>query len=208
MSRAIFFDVDGVVINGYHSRPELRRMWDTYLEEDLGIGRDVFQNFIRTTFIAEVQVGKKSLINALEEALPELGYKGSALDIAAYWINRDSYLNHPLLNHIKHLRGKGHKVYLATNQEHLRAFYLWNSLGLNLLFDDVFYSARMGVSKPEAAYFEKIAQKVDLTQATPLLFDDSPNVIEGATKAGWDATLFNSLDDFTNHPFIQAELGL
>ncbi len=183
-------------------------MWDTYLEEDLGIGRDVFQNFIQTIYIAEVLIGKKSFVNALEDALPTLGYKGSALDIAAYWINRDSYLNHPLLKHIKNLRGKGHKVYLATNQEHLRAFYLWNSLGLNLLFDDIFYSARMGVTKPDAAFFKNISQKIDLTNATPLLFDDSPRVIEGATKFGWDATLFNTLDDFTNHPFIRTELGL
>jgi putative hydrolase of the HAD superfamily len=33
----IFFDVDGVLIGGWHSMPERRKRWDVNLKQDLGI---------------------------------------------------------------------------------------------------------------------------------------------------------------------------
>ncbi|NDC56614.1 MAG: haloacid dehalogenase, partial [Alphaproteobacteria bacterium] len=37
----IFFDVDGVLIHGYHARPELRQCWDENLPRDFGIDREI-----------------------------------------------------------------------------------------------------------------------------------------------------------------------
>ena len=37
MTRAVLFDVDGVLVHGYHARPELQLRWDENLLEDLGI---------------------------------------------------------------------------------------------------------------------------------------------------------------------------
>ena len=33
----IFFDVDGVLIHGWHAKPERRRPWDATLQQDLGV---------------------------------------------------------------------------------------------------------------------------------------------------------------------------
>ena len=40
----VLFDVDGVLIHGYHARSELRICWDENLERDFGINRDKFKN--------------------------------------------------------------------------------------------------------------------------------------------------------------------
>jgi putative hydrolase of the HAD superfamily len=49
--RALFFDVDGVVVHGFHTRPERRRRWDETLFQDLGIAPSAFtDHFIRGPF--------------------------------------------------------------------------------------------------------------------------------------------------------------
>ena len=42
MTRAIVFDVDGVLVHGYHARPDLRDRWDEALL-GIGINPDRFQ---------------------------------------------------------------------------------------------------------------------------------------------------------------------
>ena len=74
MTRAVFFDVDGVLVHGYHARPELQRHWDANLLDDLGIDRERFRNeFIFDIFIKRVVIGETSLIEALDRRLPSLG---------------------------------------------------------------------------------------------------------------------------------------
>ena len=36
--RAVLFDVDGVLVHGYHARAERQRRWDEHMQADLGIG--------------------------------------------------------------------------------------------------------------------------------------------------------------------------
>lgn len=206
--RIILFDVDGVLVNGYHFNPKLRRCWDEHMETDLGISRDLFfQKFISGVFINEVIPGKKSLINALDEVLPDLGYQGSAMTIASYWLARDSHLNQSLLSLIKQLPKDKVDLYIATNQEHMRAMHLWHTLGLGIIFRDIYYSARLGAAKPSSSFFQAVKDTQGPQEQVPLMFDDTPEVIEAARNAGWEAVLYNELTDFTQHPYIQKTLN-
>lgn len=207
--RPILFDVDGVLIHGMHAKRERQRRWDQHLEADLGINHEEFYtHFIREVFIPQVITGHKALISALEETLPRLGYKGSPMTVAAYWLSRDSHLNHPLLERIKALKSSGAaKMFIATNQEHLRAQYLWATLGLQHLFDDMFYSARLGAAKPDARFFEAVEARLKGGAETPLLIDDSAEVVDAAIARGWDAITYDSVDDFVHHPWVGAHLA-
>lgn len=208
MTRAVFFDVDGVLVHGMHARPELSRRWDTSLRADMGVDPERFtQEFIFDVFIKKVVVGKMSVIEALERYLPALGYKGSPMVFHHYWLMQDSVLNQPLLDHIRILRTRPDiRLFIATNQEHLRATWLWSHLGLSELFDDIFYSARAGVRKPEKAFFDFIDQRIGPQTEPPLFFDDTPKVIDGARAHGWEAVLFETIEDCTTHPWIAARL--
>lgn len=209
MTRAVFFDVDGVLVNGIHARPELSRRWDETLMEDMGVDPQRFtQEFIFDVFVKKVSVGQMSVIDALERYLPSLGYKGSPMVFHHYWLMQDSVLNEPLLEVVRQLRQRTDlRLFIATNQEHLRATWLWSHLGLADSFEDIFYSARAGIRKPEPGFFDFIDSKIGRQAEPPLFFDDSPKVIDGARRHGWEAVLFNTVNDCRNHPWIAERLN-
>jgi putative hydrolase of the HAD superfamily len=209
LERAVFLDVDGVLVHGYHARPELQRRWDENLLEDLGIDPDRFRDeFIFDIFVRKVLVGQLPLVEALDRVLPGMGYKGSSLTLLTYWLSRDSNVNTPLIETIKTLRRSlASPFYIATNQDHARAQWLWQGLGFSEWFDDMFYAARLGVVKPEPAFFAAIEARVGPFTEPPLFFDDSPKVVEAANAFGWEAVQFDTTDDFVGHPFIAARLA-
>jgi putative hydrolase of the HAD superfamily len=104
-----------------------------------------------------------------------------------YWFERDSRLDAALLPELSLLRGRGVPVYLATNQEHLRAAYLMDSLALAQHVDGMFYSAGLGAKKPDAEFFARVQAAVALPGDAILLIDDSLQNVEAASKAGWQA---------------------
>lgn len=208
MTRAVFFDVDGVLVHGYHANPARVRAWDANLLADTGVDPERFrQEFIFDIFMKKVIIGEMALVDALERRLPSLGYKGSPMAFAHYWMTQDSVLNHDLLAVIRRLRGRSDlKLFIATNQEHLRANRLWSHMGLSELFEDIFYAARIGAQKPDPRFFDFIERRIGKQDEPPLFFDDSPKVVDGARRHGWEAVLFDSVEDCTSHPWIAERL--
>ena len=121
--RAVIFDVDGVLVHGYHARPELQRRWNETLLADLGVDPERFNaEFIFDVFVKRVIIGQIGLVESLEKVLPRLGYHGSPMRFVSYWLTHDSNLNLPLIDAIRRLKARGDSsLYIATNQEHLRA---------------------------------------------------------------------------------------
>lgn len=135
MTRAVVFDVDGVLIHGYHARPDQRQSWDQTLAE-IGIDADRFQNeFIFDIFMKKVLVGRMPMIEALDRRLPSLGYKGSTMAFAELWLNHDATLNTELVDVIRRLKTHPDvRLFLATNQDHMRAQWFWTTMGLGAVF--------------------------------------------------------------------------
>jgi putative hydrolase of the HAD superfamily len=209
MTRAVFFDVDGVLVHGYHARPDLTRRWNENLLADLGVDPDRFNNeFIFDIFIKKVVVGETSIIDALDRRLPGLGYRGSPMTFLHYWLSHDSVLNTELIDIVRRLKAQDDiKLYIATNQDHTRAQWLWHTMGLGELFEDIFYSARAGIRKPEKGFFDFIEHRIGAQSEPPLFFDDTPKVIDGARAYGWEAVLFNTTPDCATHPWIAERLA-
>jgi putative hydrolase of the HAD superfamily len=144
----------------------------------------------------------------LERALPGLGFTASPMTFVSYWLSHDSRLNRPLIDILQQLRATGAaRLYIATNQEHLRAHWLWQTVGLGEVFDDMFYSARVGALKPGAEYFAFVKDRIGPQNEPPLFFDDSEEVVRAARGEGWEAVLFNTTADCTAHPWIAAQLA-
>jgi len=205
MPRAIFFDVDGVLVHGYHSNPEKSVRWDENLLRDLGIDPEEFRHkFVFEIFISEVLTGRRPLVSALEEVLPDLGFHRSPMILVDYWMRHDSNIDEDLMDIVARMaRSDGAALYLATNQEHMRALWLWQSLGMSEHFADIFYAARMGTLKPEGGFFESVMKRIGPQVEPPLLFDDSPKVVEGARAFGWDAVLYERIADVAGHPAVE-----
>ena len=177
-------DVDGVLVDG---RPEDGRHWDTSLEEDLGFASDTLHEQFFVPYWESIVLGRAGLMEHLTTALQRIGPHVSPARFVAYWFERDSRLIAALLQELSLVRSAGIRVYLATNQEHLRAAYLMEELGLAEHVDGIFYSARLGAKKPDREFFAQVQAAVGLLGKEILLIDDSPQNIEAALKAGWQA---------------------
>jgi len=211
----IFFDVDGVLIDGWHAKPERRRRWDATIKADLGVDPTAFQSRFFATPAGEVAslmhaclTGKRDLKEALSEVLPSLGYSGPVDAFVAYWLEKDSNLDHELFETVKQLAGcRGAELYVVTGQEHYRAAHLWNALGFRDCFKDILYSAKIGYLKGTPTFFACINTMLAIPEdESPLFFDDQEEVVKLACAARWDACIYEDVNTVLTHPRLQALL--
>ncbi|MBY0505265.1 MAG: HAD-IA family hydrolase [Bryobacteraceae bacterium] len=182
--KALMVDVDGVLV---HGRPEDGLHWSTSLLEDLGLHpNDLHREFFAVHW-EDVVIGRAILQDSLARVLDRIAPRLTAGQLIAYWLERDSRLNRQFLQELDTIRAKGMRVHLATNQEHRRAQYLMDSLGLANHVDGIQYSAGLGARKPFREFFDQAALRVDLHPNELLLVDDSTENVKGAEAAGWKA---------------------
>ncbi|HUS22041.1 MAG TPA: HAD-IA family hydrolase [Aeromicrobium sp.] len=182
--KALMVDVDGVLVDG---RPGDGRHWQTSLEADLGFTSDTLRTKFFDPHWDDIVLGRAGLIERLTIALPHIAPQVSPAQFLSYWLERDSRVVTPLLTELSSIRSRGIRVYLATNQEHLRAAYLMETLGLAAHVDGMFYSARVGARKPDAEFFTRVQESVGLSGDEMLLIDDSRQNVDAALEAGWQA---------------------
>jgi putative hydrolase of the HAD superfamily len=182
--KALMVDVDGVLVCG---RPEDGRPWQTSIEDDLGFTSDALQEAFFAAHWDDIVLGRAGLMDHLPTALERIAPHVSPGTFVSYWFERDSRLVASVLAELSLARSGGIRVYLATNQEHLRAAYLMETLGLAEHADGMFYSARLGAKKPDLAFFAKVQAAVGLRGDEILLIDDSRQNVEAALEAGWRA---------------------
>ncbi len=175
-------DVDGVLVDG---RPEDGLHWQTSLEQDLGFTSDTLHEQFFAPYWENIVTGRAGLMEHLSAALQKIAPNVSPATFLSYWFEKDSRLVAPLLHELSLVRSAGVRVYLATNQEHLRAAYLMEKLGLADHVDGIYYSAQLGVKKPDGQFFAKIQETVGLGGEEMLLIDDSRQNIDAALRAGW-----------------------
>ncbi len=184
MLRCLMLDVDGVVVTG---RPEDGLSWATDIERDLGIAPDALHAHFFAPHWGDIVIGRKPLLDALAESLPALPSSVTAQDFIDYWFEKDARLDEAVLAACDELRGRGINVFLATNQEHMRAAYLMDRLALRDHVDGIIYSAEIAARKPDRAFFDA-AEKI--SGAAPhdiLLVDDTRANVDAALDAGWTA---------------------
>lgn len=177
-------DVDGVLVAG---RPEDGRHWLATVEEDLGFTAVSLHEQFFVPHWEHIVLGRTGLMEPLTTALQKIAPHVSPAAFVAYWFEKDSRLAAPLLAELSLVRSAGTRVYLATNQEHLRAAYLMENLGLAGCVDGIFYSAGLGAKKPDPDFFATVQAAVGLRGEELLLIDDSRRNIEAALEAGWQA---------------------
>jgi putative hydrolase of the HAD superfamily len=182
--KALMLDVDGVLVAG---RPEDGRPWKTSMAEDLGFTPDALDLVFFAPYWEDIVLGRAGMMEHLTTALATIAPHVSPARFVAYWFERDSRVDAPLLSELASVRAAGIRVYLATNQEHLRAAYLMEKMGLAEHVDGIFYSARLGTMKPDAEFFAKVQAEVGLRAQEILLIDDSRPNIDAALNAGWKA---------------------
>ncbi|NDV00434.1 HAD-IA family hydrolase [Pseudoroseicyclus tamaricis] len=186
MSLQLMLDVDGVLVTG---RPGDGRPWATSLAADLGLEPERLQESFFRPHWQEIVTGRAELEPALAGSLAKIAPDLPARDLMDYWFSRDSRIDAALLDEVASLRAGGLPVWLATNQEHRRAAYLLETLGLAAHVDGILHSARLGAMKPEPAFFAA-AEAAAGGEGPFLLVDDSERNVTAARAAGWQAEVW------------------
>ena len=178
---AILVDIDGVLI---HGRPEDGQPWAATLKADLGLSpADLHREFFLPHW-PEIVHGLSPIHDHLIPVLHKLAPHLTADQLLTYWFTHDARINLPLVDELIALRSEGFQVYLASNQEHLRATYLMQTLRLDRCCECIFYSAQLGLSKPDPAFFLRIASLTSLELTQLLLVDDTLENLQSATALG------------------------
>ncbi|KKB10912.1 haloacid dehalogenase [Devosia geojensis] len=177
-------DVDGVLVRG---RPQDGAHLFTDLERDLGIMVSQLQQEFFKPRWAEIVTGKRPIEPDLSEVLMRIAPNVSAADLMEYWFRNDSRIDQDVLLSVRGLRARGNRVFLATNQEHRRADYLMNEMGLGPEVDGIFYSAALGHRKPSADFYALATDACGSHASSIVLIDDTPDNVVAAREFGWQA---------------------
>ena len=149
--RAVLWDADGVL-------QQVPGSWASQLIDI--IGEDRTRALLTDTWpIAhEAMCGRVDMRVALGELLVAHELSDVGYSVREVWGTFDRYDDTREL--VSRVRALGPRCHLATNQDQLRASYMRERLGYDDLFDSSFYSCDVGAKKPEAAYFETVAQRL------------------------------------------------
>ena len=186
----LLIDVDGVVVT---TKPH----WSTHLQRDFGFDKAALRQHFFAPFWADIVTGRDELLPRLTQALKAMNFNVKASDLRDYWFSRDADLNEAMLYWIADRRQRGHRVMFATNQDHSRAAYLMDNLGLAAHCDGIYHSAALGVAKPAPLFFRKISEREGRDASDLILIDDTPENVASARAAGWQAHHFTGVDQLT-----------
>ena len=132
--------------------------------------------------------GTSDFIGAFSSLLVDWPCQGTLQDALVAWTMIEPDLG--MIQLIQQLRRTGLACCLATNQEPHRASYMSERLGYCGLFDREFYSCRIGIAKPAAAYFRSILDDLSLSSTNVLFLDDREDNVIAARDVGLNATQF------------------
>lgn len=184
MKRCLMLDVDGVLVKG---RPKDGLPWATDIEKDLGINPARLQAEFFTPYWADIITGKLVLLEVLMRCLPLISNTLTAEELIEYWFKMDARIDADVLQNCEKLRRSGTSIFLATNQDHMRADYLMNDLSLRNHVDGIIYSAGIAARKPDQAFYKEAETISGFTPEELVLIDDTKVNVKAARDAGWAA---------------------
>ncbi len=188
-SPVLVLDIDGVVSL---ATPGSAIPWYASLQADLGLDyAEIQRDFFRAEF-AEVLRGRLDLHVALHNYFEPRGLADRIDKFIAYWFEKDAVIDREVLAMADDWRRRtGGRCFAASNQEHHRIAFLRDQVGLGGHFDEIIYSAALGVCKPDRAFFTNAQARMGVSVGQSILFvDDSPANVDGARTFGWRALLY------------------
>lgn len=191
MIKALLFDADGVLF--FHTD----KLFSDRLIAEYDVQPAKMEHFF-TTIFPECLIGNKDIKQELTAKLEDWGWPGTTEELMEYWYSYEHRIDEPLIDYVRKLRQRDIPAFVATNNDHYRAEWLFGRLNIDqTVFDKLYAAGDMGVAKPEGGFFQLILS--DLKDYKPeeiLLWDDSLANIEGAKAIGMQAELYTDFKDF------------
>ncbi len=194
--KAIFFDADGVLIkNKFLFTEQLKQDYSIEIEKMLPFFTGVYR---------QCSIGKADLREELVKVIAGWGWNGTVDELMEYWFTKGTQIDQEVLEYVKSIRDRGIRCYMATDQEKYRGEHLEKLLGNDQVFKRVFYSAQIGCSKKEPAFWDHVFDTVSRASRPPfqelidrsqtLFIDDDQPKIEAVASFGLDTHLYTDLE--------------
>lgn len=180
----LIFDCDGVLL------PQLQRA--AWLREKYPRSVHVMDEFFRGPF-QKCLVGEAELSREVGPYLARWGYGGATATFIQDWFALDTAFDTELLQLVHAVRDQGIRVYVASNQEQLRARYLTDTLRMSDYFDGLFFSSHLGFRKPDPEFYLSITERLRCEPGEILFFDDTVASVEAARAFGWRAEVYTDV---------------
>lgn len=182
-------DVDGVLV---HGRPADGRPVFAELKADLGLSHERLRAEFFNRYWEAIVTGREPMLPRLASVLAEIAPTVSAERLVEYWMRNDSRMFQEDVAVLDEAREAGLRVHLATNQEHVRAAYLMNDMGLADHVDGIIYSAAIGHRKPAPEFYAMATEQVGVPAESICFIDDVADNVVAARRAGWRAVQHSS----------------
>ncbi len=184
--RCVAWDFDGVlnrnVING-------RFVWQDGLAA-FGISQKSFESFMFSDGFWPIMRGEEDLLDRLKRFRKHAGFATEAKELLEFWFEADARPCAQMLALMERAQVAGLRQVIATNNEHRRSAYIENEMGYGARVEKLYSSGRMGVAKPDAAFFRAIEADLGLAPEQILFVDDYRDNVDGAAACGWQVYHF------------------
>lgn len=178
--RAVAWDFDGV-LNDNEEKGAFK--WKATFEADIGAPIDTLQDALfKSGHYSDCLIGKADVLDPLAKWCATHAPHKTAQDILTYWLTHDFHPEPALQRMIRELDRRGITQVIATNADARRAAWVDALRDQFPGITQVFASGRMGVKKPDPAYYEHLASALDLPPAAIMVIDDVTANINAASK--------------------------
>lgn len=180
MTKAVIFDMDGVVIN---SEPlGLRANTELFKQLGIDVPESVYSTFVGTAPTDNMRKLKQLYSIALE--YPELIDFRSKIYFDLFDRAEDLQLMPGFLDFIAHLKANGIVTILATSSFREKIKRVFEKFPLAECFDDVVSGEDFEFTKPDPAIFIEAVQRTGFDKSECIIIEDSTNGIRAAKAAG------------------------
>ncbi|ABI76302.1 HAD-superfamily hydrolase, subfamily IA, variant 3 [Hyphomonas neptunium ATCC 15444] len=178
--------------------------WSRNFEQDLGLPLQSFSSFLFSGRFQKAMVGQACLVELVTEWAELNDAPGRAPEILDYWFRQDAIPDDRTLALFEPLKARGLRHVMATNNEIHRTAFIEDAMGFGGRMERIFAAGRMGIAKPDTAYFAHIETELGVAPEALLLVDDMEENVASARTRGWQAFHFEE----GAHELLERALGL
>ena len=179
----IVSDFDGVIVRS--RRSDKTFVWQQTIESDLGLSKEIQAKLFPTTQWTDILVGNEAFERHLASLFRQHNLTISVDTFIDYWLSKDLNWHPDVLGLFRDLKSQGHQLFIATNQDKVRANFLRNLPEVQELFSEVFASSDLGFVKPSPDFFRCLKQKLGARDTRVVFVDDSLNNVSAADELGF-----------------------
>jgi transcription antitermination factor NusB len=109
------------------------------------------------------------------------------------WLDTDWRVDDAVVDIARQVREAGQRIAVFSNAT-TKLEVDMEAMGIGELFHDVCNSSRLGLSKPDVAAYQRVADELGVAPERLLFIDDRPENVVGALDAGWHAVQMRDAD--------------